>query len=265
MNENIFILFHLSTGDNLTMYALIRYYQQIYNNIYIFSLYRNQLFVKQLYEYYPNIHVIVIEDINYNNYLVLNYILDEHVNKVGNYDIIKIGGHNEDWNNTDLRLFWRKFYENSNLPYEIRYDYNNINRNYENELKLYNLLISKYSNNYIFVHDHRHINYNHFHIRRNINLDTNIETPIFHPNFNYYTDNSGHIYYNLWSNDLISNNLLDYCMIIENAKEIYISDSSFACLCPYLNLSHIKKKCVYTRLNMVDYHNSFNDWEIIFD
>jgi hypothetical protein len=132
----------------------------------------------------------------------------------------------------------------------------------ENELKLYNLLINKYSNNYIFVHDHRHISYNHFSVRHNVEINKEIDYPIFHPNFNYYIDNIDNKYYDLWSVNLLSDNLLDYCMIIENAKEIHISDSAFSCLCPYLNLNNVNSKNIYTCYDIKDYHTSYDNWNI---
>jgi hypothetical protein len=46
--RNCFILFNLSTGDCLTMYACICHYAKIYKNIY--CLEKNQKFIKQLYE-----------------------------------------------------------------------------------------------------------------------------------------------------------------------------------------------------------------------
>ena len=52
-------------------------------------------------------------------------------------------------------------------------------------------------------------------------------------------------------------------MIIENATEIHITDSAFSCLCPYLDLSKVIKKVIYTGYDCVNYHNSFKDWIII--
>ena len=52
-------------------------------------------------------------------------------------------------------------------------------------------------------------------------------------------------------------------MIIENATEIHITDSAFSCLCPYLDLSKVEKKCIYTKYDYVNYHNSFKDWIIL--
>ena len=263
MKKNCFILFHLSTGDNFTMYALIRHFQIMYENIYIFCLYRNRYFVKQMYEKYNNINIFVIEDPGYNNCSIPDDIFNKYSKNIIDCDIIKSGCHNENWSNSNT--FWRDFYIHAAVPYEIRYEYININRNYEREINLYNSLIKRYGEKYIFIFDHRNIKYTHCCLRKNIDLDVNYydKIPIFHPNFNFYTTINNNEFLNLWNEDLMSDNILDYGYIIENAEEIIINDSSFSCLCPYLNLSNIKIKIIYTNFNYIDYHNSFNDWKII--
>ena len=265
MKKNCFIVFHLSTGDNFTMYALICHYQKIYENIYVFSLYRNQNFIKQLYEKFNNINIFIIDDPEYNICTVPEHIFNKYSENIIDYDIIKSGCHNENWYNVDQKYFWRNFYIDLGIPYEIRYEYININRNYEREINLYNSLIKRYGDKYIFIFDHRNIKYQHICQRKNIDININDynEIPIFHPNFNFYTTIDNHKFLNLWNNDLMSDNILDYGIIIENANEIIINDSSFSCLCPYLNLSQVKKKVIYTNFDYKDYHNSFNNWTII--
>jgi hypothetical protein len=256
--ENCMIIFHLGTGDNFTMYALVMYYQKIYENVYIFCLYRNRFTVKQLYEKFDNIHVIIL-DPGYNVFRVPDEIISTYKNKINDCDLILTGISNPYWPPKN-QPFWRAFYTDINIPYEIRYQYNDISRNNNHEIKLYNDVIGRYGSNYIFVHDHRSANYKHYDPRKNVEIDKNGELPIFHPNFNYYEDNINHKFYDLWDNKLLSDNLLDYCLLIENAKEIHITDSSFSCLCPYLNLDKIKIKCIYTNLDMVDYHKNFKNW-----
>lgn len=260
-DKNCIVLFHLPTGDNFTVYALISKLSEKYDKLYIFCLDRNKLFVKQLYENHKNVNIIYIEDKKYNIHLVTDDIFNKYCHNIKNYDLIKLGHH-------DIislgNQYWRSFYNQANVNYDIRYDYMNINRKFENENKLYQKIINIYGDKYIFVHDHRHISYKHFSAnRKDIDNIKNVNIPIFHPNINYYDKDKNNKYYNLWNESLISNNILDYGMIIENASEIHINDSSFSCLCPYLNLDHIKIKKIYTNINYKDYHNKFNDWEII--
>jgi len=254
--DNCICLFHLSTGDNFTVYAMILHYSTIYKNVYIFCLHRNINTITQMYSNYDNIKIQLIDDPNHHNCMVPNNEIINLQNKLINYDIIKTGCMNSNWNSKNSNS-WRYFYKQANLDYELRYKYMNINRNIEREKNFYDKIINKYGNDYIFTHDHRHISYNHYDKRKDVII--NNELPIFHPNINYYNENEK--YFHLWEIDFIKDNLFDYCMIIENATEIHISDSSFSCLCPYLDLSKVKRKVIYTHFDYIDYHNSFKDWK----
>ena len=259
MVENCILLFHLSTGDNFTMYAMVIYYSIIYKYVNIFCLHRNINTIKQMYDKNNNIIIHLIENKNYNGCIVSKNDIDKLKNKLINFDIISTGMHN---NNFDYsQIFWRCFYKQVNLDYDIRYIYNNINRNYKKEKKFYNKIINKYGNKYIFLNDHRHLFYKHIAIRPNIKITH--EFPIFHSNINYYNGNKNDKYFYFWKKKYLKNNLFDYCMIIENATEIHITDSAFSCLCPYLDLSKVEKKCIYTKYDYVNYHNSFKDWIIL--
>ena len=254
------MVFHLSTGDNFTMYPIILYYLSLYKNIYIFCLYRNKNVVTQLYQNYKNIHIIIINE-TYNSCIVPCEIIEETKNKLEEYDLFLTGFNDPIWN-FEGTTFWRAFYSSFKLPYEIRYNYTNFYRNTEREIQLYNNVINNYGKEYIFVHDHQSINYQHYDIRQNVIIKHNL--PIFHPNINYYFNDTEHDYYNLWNNSFSTDNILDYCTLIENATEIHINDSVFSCICPYLNLDKINNKYIYTNINIRDYHTSYNSWNIIY-
>ena len=231
----------------------------------VFALFRNKYTVTQLYEKINNIKVIIIND-PFDDYIVPESYINKYYNHYCNHngvigvDIIKCGNNAPNFSGY---LFWKVFYKQIGLDYNIRYekDYRMLNRNYERENFLYNKVVERYSDKYIFVHDHRFLDKLFRNSRPNV-IVPDIDIPIFHPNCNYYEvvdkDNK---FVNLWYN-FISDNLLDYCMIIEKAHAIHITDSSFGCICPYLNLSHIKDKTIYTNLDVIDYDNSFNEWNI---
>ena len=258
MDKNCIFLFHLSTGDNFTMYAAVRHFQKIYKDVYIFCLYRNRYTVPQLYEPYNNVHVCIIEE-THNDCVVPNTLIEKFKKNVTNFDLFVTGFHDPNFDGRDG--FWESFYNQLHLPYRMRYDYEDINRNKERELNLYNSIVSKYGENYIFLHDHRSITYKHYCIRENVHVDS--ELPVFHPNINYYSDSENNCNYHLWSSDFSSDNLLDYCTLIENATEIHISDSAFSCLMPFLDLKNVKKKCIHTSLDIISYHNEYTNWEIV--
>lgn len=274
VKENCIILFHLFTGDNLTMYACIRYYSTKYKKVCIFCLKRCEKFVKQLYEKYSNIKILILPD-NYETkklyYNVPLTDLSKYINNIDNYDIIKSGNSfSEDgkiideWDKLNkYGEFWKKFYAQVNLPYEIRYKYTDINRNYKKEIDFYEKIKKIYGEKYIFAQDHLSVNYKH--AGRQSLLNENIinnEIPIFHPNINFYRNHKNHKFYNLWNTDLISDNLLDYCTILERAEKIIMIDSSFCCLCVYLNLENVKEKIIYSTLDLIHYHKSFKNWII---
>jgi len=239
------------------MYPALRHFQKIYKDIFIFCLYRNRYTIKQLYLPYNNIHFYIIFD---DSHLAPKELINHYKSKLPNCDLFTTGFYDPNFNGSGR--FWKTFYDQINLPYKIRYDYEDINRDKEREVKLYNLIISKYGENYIFLHDHRNIKYKHFNERPNVHVNSDL--PIFHPNFNYYNDLEND-FKDLWNSEFLSDNLLDYCTLIESASEIHISDSAFSCLVPYLDLQKVNKKCIYTSYNLdiEDYHIKYKNWEII--
>ena len=211
----------------------------------------------------------IIEDILPNNH----YIYE----KYKNFDIIKIGLHNNNWHilKSDIIVgdlpysFFKTFYKQLELDYEIRYKYEKINRNHNSEIFFLNKVMKNYDK-YIFLHDNdkniifRDNDKNIIFRDNDKNNLSNIESiiPIFHPNINYYNEKSE--LYNYWLN-IISDNILDYCKIIENAEEIHVIFSSFFNLCMYLDLSKVKKKYIYTNIiNIKDLHKNMKDWIIIY-
>jgi len=252
-NKKCLIVGHLSCSDLLTINGLTRYYTDIYNYVYVLCKKKNYKTFNQVYSDNNSIIPIFI-DIEDNIISNDHYIFDLY----SNIDIIRLGSLNNNWYvlKSDYLLdnipysFFKTFYKQCDLDYKIRYKYEKINRNHIYEKHFYNNVMLKY-NKYIFLHD----------VKNEIILD-NSEYQIFHPNKNYYKDNSQ--YYNLW-NGLISDNLLDYSYILENALEIHVTYSSFFALCMFLNLEKVKKKNIYTKIaNIKDYHINLNNWNIIY-
>lgn len=259
MDKICIFLFHLSTGDNFTMYAAVRHFQKIYKDVYIFCLHRNRNTVAQLYQPYENVHLLITNE-TYNHFLAPPQLITQCKSQINNSDLLVSGCYEPKFDT--IGAFWERFYDQLKLPYRMRYDYEDIHRNKERETNLYNSIVSKYGEKYIFLHDHRSIKYKHFIDRGNVRVDS--ELPVFHPNFNYYSDLENNCNYHLWSSEFSSDNLLDYCTLIENATEIHISDSAFSCLTPFLDLKNVKKKCIYTALNgIIDYHDEYKNWEIV--
>ena len=265
--KRCFIVSHLSLGDQLIINGLIRYFSSIYSYTYLLCKKTN---LKSTISIFSDNNSIIPISVNTNN-----YVIDEDhylFNLYKDCDIIKIGVLNNNWyilksnfNIDNLPYsFFETFYKQQNLDYKIRYNYEKINRNFSLEDKYYKSIMHNYlniinnitNNKYIFVH----YNIDNNKIISDKYINKNI--PIFHPNINYYTDPKNK-YYNYW-NGIISNNITDYCKIIEKSYEIHVTFSSFLNLCVFLNLSKVTKKYIYTKVaNIKDLHENLKDWHII--
>jgi hypothetical protein len=253
MNDTCLIIGHLNINHLLTINGLIRYYTTIYNKVYVLCKKSNY---KSAYSFFSDNLNIIILITDKNTLLNNHYLLEEYKN----CDILKIGEYNNNWNTLKSEyvidnypyLFFETYYNQLNLEYNIRYKYENINRNKIRERNFYNKIMKKYEK-YIFIHD-----------LDNKKIEIYKDLPIFHPNINYYNNNKNSKFYDFWNGD-ISDNILDYCSILENSDEIHIVFSSFFSLCMFLDLSKIKKKYIYTSIsNIKNYHDNMNDWNIIY-
>lgn len=167
--------------------------------------------------------------------------------------------------------FFKNFYIDLGFEYSDKDKYQKVIRDHELEENIYNKFKAIYGDKYIFTHDHRGF-VSHFNPRSPVFVEENKDNlPIFHPNINYYNYNKviNSEYLNLWSGkwgSTIFNNILNYCKIIENATEIHIRDSCFSCLCPFLDLSKVKRKIIHSEIDkptLIEYSNTFQDWEVV--
>lgn len=277
MNDKCLIIGHLGLGDLFIINSIVRYYTKKYNIVYILCKKYNLKTIMQMYSDNKHIYPIAI-DINENIIPFEHYIFDIFNEDC---DIIKLGLHNNNWftykssyNDGDFpNLFFKTFYEQIDLNYNIRYKYEKINRNISSEQLFYTKCMNNYNNNYIFVHlntENYNTTYNTpYNSNKNLSLFSeeyikeNKNIPIFTPNYNYYLNDIENKYYKCWNNS-ISYNIIDYCKILENAHEIHVTFSSFFNLCMFINLSNVKKKCLYTNItNIKEFHNNIIDWNII--
>lgn len=252
MNEKCLIIGHLSLNDLFIINGIINYYTTLYNKVYF--LCKKKDYKSMLNCFLNNNLVIPIYiDID-SNVLPLDHKILKNNN---NCDIIKMGIHNENWHSLKSDfiignypyLYFKTFYEQLNLDYEIRYNYEKIYRDTFREKKFYNKIMEKYNNQYIFLYG----------IKEN---DVLSDIPIFNPYKNYYNKYSK--FYDHWKGE-ISDNIFDYCKIIENSYEIHISFSDFLGLSIFLDLSNVKSKYLYTDItNIKDLHKNLNNWNIMY-
>ncbi len=266
VNKKCLILSHLSLGDQLIINGLVRFFSIKYFNIFILCKDKH---LKSLISIYSDNNSIIPISVDTNNYIIQNdhYLFSLFNDK--DIDIIRLGAFNDNWNHLKSNYivdnlpysFYETFYNQINLDYNIRYKYEFINRNTYRENQFYNNTMSKYTiNNYVFVHNLNNSPlFNHTFLYNKC-------IPIFHPNFNYYSSNpTTHKYHYDYWNGNISDNIMDYCKILENAYEIHVIFSSFFNLCMYLDLSKVVKKYIYTNVyNIKDLHVNLKDWNIIY-
>ena len=139
-------------------------------------------------------------------------------------------------NLADLTDYVKLLTNDIKIPCEIALNYFYINRNLEQEKKLFDLTVGKlHGEPYIFIYyDRNKINSNAISVPNNI--------CVYHPSINFYENDPGHKYYEIWNGK--QENILDYCQIIENSSEIYVINDSFFHLAKNLNLN-ANTKTVY--------------------
>jgi len=256
MNDKCLIIGHLSLYDLFITNSIVRYYTKKYNIVYVLCKKNNLKTIIQMYS--DNKHIFPISiDLSENIIPFEHYIFDIF-NK--DCDIIKLGLHNNNWfiykssynDGYFPNLFFKTFYEQVDLDYNIRYKYEKINRNISSEQLFYLKCMNNYNNNYIFLYLDTEYNQN----------DTNQCLNLFSKEYMKENNNST-IFTPCW-NKSTSDNIFDYCKILENAHEIHVSFNSFFNLCMFIDLSNVKKKYIYTNINNIkDFHKNMVYWNII--
>ncbi len=266
--KKAFIFPHIGCGDMFTFISAIRYLSFfVYDEIQIVVNLKFLQTAKQIYSDDPSISFYPISNVHllspqFGNKSMNRKIILDHCTKEDMTPLL-IGMHsfdfNHDWAKFTAYPFYRKFYEELNVPFTVFNELTYFNRNPEKELEVFRKAIPEaYRENYIFVH--------------NVNvLSLPIEQTSNEPFL--YDPNKQITFKYEWSG-VLSNNLIDYSLLLENASEIHIMDSSFSCLARILSLPSFSartskglkatKKVIYARKGNFypDYFGS--DWTIVY-
>lgn len=231
---------HLGLGDALTMNGAVRY---LATKTDIILVCRKQ-HLGTLSQVYRDTNVRLYP-IDRNHFLT---DLNDPIYKKP-YQFAFTGAHCDDWGKDGLPFF-QKFYQQLGLDYSIRFQYEDIQRDLVKEKEIYDRFVRIYGPNYIFTHDHT--NSGHFAPRPLVEIKSDL--PVFHPD----VDTLGFGYLD---------NIIDYGMIIENAKEIWIRDSCYSCLLHFLKPTAIRKVLFTSipRQEMIAYSPTFEGWEFVMD
>lgn len=198
MNNTGILYFHQGWTDIINCLALINYYTNLYE--YIYLIMRND--AKEIINFYTkdikNLNIFYEEKKNIDEHGII-FIINKYNNDLQNCDFLGIGCHDsirKDKYNNSFRCidncFVKGFYESYDIPYITRINDFKFIRDYKLEENTYNDFINKYGNNYILYHE----------VIENYNQNY----PIINLNG-------------------ISNIFFDTIKILENAIEIHLLDS----------------------------------------
>jgi hypothetical protein len=219
-----YIYHHLGLGDHIICNGLVRSLIKPENEYTMFVKEHNLTSVKFMYRDLNNLNFITGDDVFVRNFITKN--------KLKNEDLI-IAGFGR---HPKAKSFDESFYLQNNLLFENRWDNFLVIRDKQSENKLFNYF-NLNNLDYIFIHDDKSRNYV-------------IDESIFNKNnLKIIRPIKG-----------VTENIFDYCKIIQNSVESHFIDSSFRLMCDSLNL---KTKHIYYHINMKDNikrnNNKFDD------
>ncbi len=250
LNKTCAILTNLGLGDHIYHGGMIRYLATKYDKIMLICLKSNLENLKLLF--FDILYIFVFIEVehysNANHYKEITLIKNKLVNDksidkyfTGSYRLDK-----QD-NVYDYPFSWYDIY---NFDYSIFWEYNFIPKT-DNCLYIYNL-----TNNvdYVFIHNTCSGGkvFNIDFIEENLNIDKN-EILFINPCVNIYK--SDHKFFEL-ANKFLIYKVCEYSTLIENAKYVILSDSSFFGLAWHLK---IKTNNLYYFNRGFDYEHFYNN------
>lgn len=219
--SSILLYHHLGLGDHIMCHGIVREYCKKYDKVTIFSKPHNYPSVSFMYRDLKNLTIIQGDDTFAEDFILSNTSKYNEVKRIGFQNLDR---------NTGAPLEWQ-FYQLASVPFEKKWFSFFVDRDLEKEHALYNLVAPK--KDYAFVHEdtERHYIIN----RKKIGRDCAIITP----------------------NKEVTENIFDYCTIIEKAKEVHVIDSSFMFLIDCLDYENPDQKLFIHR-----YARENNDWQL---
>lgn len=208
-----YIYHHLGLGDHIICNGLVRSLINDTEEYQMFVKPHNKQTVEFMYQDLKNLSFIEGDDLFVNGFLINHKINPENLIIAGFYS------------HPDAKEFDESFYLQNNLPFSYRWDNFKITRNLDKEMELF----SKYEvkeNEYVFVHDDS---------SRNFNID---ETHIIHKDLKIIRPNIG-----------FTDNVFDYCYLMQNSIESHFIDSSFRLIFDSLKLRNTN---IFYHINLLN-------------
>jgi hypothetical protein len=216
-NTSLFIHHHLGLGDHLDCNGMVRYIanQEDYDTVSVFS--KPNYFSMIEYMYRDNDSIKVLEVSKEDEYGDVERIVNE--NQPTN--LLRIGHEYYPGKHAELsqnKNCWEFFYEQIEMPYSVRYDEFYVQRDPEEEQRVFEKLNP---NNEPFIFIHEDVNRG-FTLNRDHFLDKTLKTI---------------------END-VTENIFHFIKILEEAQEIHCMESSFKTLIDF-----------YCKQNNIFYHD----------
>jgi hypothetical protein len=208
-----YIYHHLGLGDHIICNGLVR---TLIDPNYEYSMFvkpHNKISVEFMYRDLPNLKFIEGDDFFASNFLKSN--------KINKEDIITAGF----YRHPGSIEFDDSFYLQHNIPFSNRWDNFYVKRDYEREYELF----EKYDlikNEYVFLHDDK---------SRGFSID---ENNIKNKSLKIVRPLKG-----------ITENIFDYCFLMQNSLESHFIDSSFRLIFDSLKLRNSE---IYYHINLLN-------------
>jgi hypothetical protein len=201
-----YIYHHLGLGDHIICNGLVRSLIEKDQQYKLFVKSRNLKSVSFMYRDLHNLSFLTSDDNDMDS--TVNFYIKEQ--EIKNCDVIKAGF----YKHPESKEFDDSFYLQNDLPFEYRWSKFFFERDIESEKNIFNNF-GVTEGNYIFIHDDsdRGININESFI---LNKSLKVVRPI-----------KG-----------LTDNIFDYCYLMENSKEAHFIDSSFRLLFDSLQINN---------------------------
>lgn len=226
--SNIFILLyhHLGLGDHIMCHGIVREYCKTYDRVAIFCKSHNYLSVSFMYRDLPNLVIIKGDD------TFAKKFISENTSEFGRdkYDQVKLLGFQHLDRHSGIPLE-KQFYKIAGVDLVKKWDNFFVKRDLKRERLLFKQ--AALDAEYIFLHEDQARNYRIN--RKKINKKYKVFTP----------------------DKKLTENIFDYLMIIEKAKEIHVIDSSFMFLIDCLPYNNPNQKLYIHR-----YSRENNEWQL---
>lgn len=212
--DKLFFLGALTLGDNFVYSGIVHHFAEKTNEFYIPIELKFFNTINTLYQDYDNIKVIAFTHPQQE----IDFIRENNISKISSNRLFQFNSelqfgtpHKENINSCVVPLWDMQVYDDFELPFSMRYKNFKLPKYIEGSDELFDRLSN--SEPYILIHRHTGAG------TSPIDIDT------------YRTNNNLPNHYRVIEIDeSITDNMMHYIKLIENAKEIHVAPSSFFCL-----------------------------------